>query len=222
MRILVVEDDLDIQESIAKGLKAACFAVDTASDGEKGHYLARLNDYDAIVLDYMLPKKNGFEICRDLRKSGKKMPILMLSVCANTDDKVTLLEAGVDDYMTKPFSQNELLARIRALLRRPAISCLEIMSIGDITIDSKRQTVMCGDQSIYLTRKEFSLLEYLARNQGYVLSRGMIMEHVWDQDSDPFSNTIEAHIGNLRKKLGRSGQRVIHTVPGRGYKAEVY
>lgn len=222
MRILVVEDDLDIQESLAKSFKAACFAVDTASDGEKGSYLARINDYDLIVLDYMLPKKTGLDICRELRTIGKSVPIIILSVRSHTEDKVTLLEAGVDDYLTKPFSQHELLARVRALLRRPAMTYIETITIGDITIDSKRQTVRCNDQVIYLTRKEFGLLEYLARNQGYVLSRGMIMEHVWDQDSDPFSNTIEAHIGNLRKKLGHMGHRIIHTIPGRGYKLEAY
>lgn len=220
MRILIIEDDAMIQNSLATHLRAACFAVDTADTGDRGSVLARMNDYDLILLDYQLPNKDGKQILTEIRASGKTVPVLMLTVRFETGDKVEILNAGADDYLTKPFSMSELDARIRALLRRPKTITAEIITIGDMIIDSQKQTVRCGGKPIYLTRKEFGLLEYLARNEGYVISRGMIMEHVWDQDSDPFSNTIEAHILNLRKKLGRLGHQLIHTVPGRGYKVE--
>jgi DNA-binding response OmpR family regulator len=220
MRILVIEDDADIRSMLALHLKAASFAVDVIDCGEKGSYLARTNDYDLIIMDYILPKKEGPQICKEIRDSGKTTPIMMLSVRSTTYDKVTLLNLGADDYLHKPFSFEELNARIKALLRRPRDITHPVVTISDITIDSDKQLVTRGRKSIYLTRKEFSLLEYLARHQGMVVSRGMIMEHVWDLDSDPFSNTIEAHILNLRKKLGQKKQKVIYTVPGRGYKLD--
>ncbi len=220
MRVLLIEDDAHIRDIVAQHLRDISFAVDTTDDGERGSTLARLNDYDVIISDYMLPKKDAKQIIEEVRGHKKTTPILVLTVRSETTDKVEILDAGADDYLTKPFSLNELEARVRALLRRPKILQANIITIGDITIDTRRQIVMCGKKSIYLTRKEFSLLEYLARNQGSVVSRGMIMEHVWDQESDPFSNTIEAHILNLRKKLGRSHQKIIHTVPGRGYKLD--
>ncbi len=218
MRILIVEDDTDIRVALAANLKAASYAVDIAEDGEKGSYLARANDYDLVILDYILPKRDGYRICRDIRESQKAMPILMLSVKGTIDDKVDLLDAGADDYLPKPFSFEELNARVKALLRRPREIKNPIIIAGDMTIDSDKQSVTRGNKGIYLTRKEFALLEYLARNKGRVVSRGQIMEHVWDMGSDPFSNTIEAHILNLRKKLGVRKQKLIHTVPGRGYK----
>lgn len=219
MRILVVEDNPVIQEALVLQLRAACFAVDTTDCGEKGSFLARTNDYDLVILDYMLPKKDGRTICKEIRSSGKTMPIIMLTVRQDVEDKVDLLDQGADDYIGKPFSFDELHARIKALLRRPREIQPHIIMIGDITIDSNKQLVLRGKREIYLTRKEFSLLEYLAQHRGNVVSRGMIMEHVWDQNSDPFSNTIEAHILNLRKKLG-SKKPLIHTVPGRGYRFE--
>lgn len=219
MRILVVEDNPVIQEALVLQLRAACFAVDTTDCGEKGSFLARTNDYDLVILDYMLPKKDGRTICKEIRSSGKTMPIIMLTVRQDVEDKVDLLDQGADDYIGKPFSFDELHARIKALLRRPREIQPHIIMIGDVTIDSNKQLVLRGKREIYLTRKEFSLLEYLAQHRGNVVSRGMIMEHVWDQNSDPFSNTIEAHILNLRKKLG-SKKPLIHTVPGRGYRFE--
>ena len=220
MRILVIEDDPMIQKHVVDALKDACFAVDATGEGDEGSRLARLNDYDLVILDYMLPGKNGNEICDDIRSSGKYMPILMLTVRSELDHKVSMLDHGIDDYLSKPFELGELLARVRALLRRPRQSVLPVIRVGDLTIDAGKQLVRCGKREVYLTRKEFSLLEYLARNQGLVVSRAALMEHVWNMESDPFSNTIEAHILNLRKKLADMRQKLIHTVPGRGYKLE--
>lgn len=221
MRILVIEDDPDVRGALAACLAAESFAVDEAADGAEGYYLARLNDYDLIVTDYLLPKKDGLELCADLRSLGKPVPILVLSVKSTVPDKVALLEQGADDYLTKPFSYEELVARVRALLRRPPQIEQAVIVVGDVTIDSARQIVRCGAKDVYLTRKEFSLLEYLAQRQGTVVSRSMLMEHVWNMERDLFSNTIEAHILNLRKKLGgRARSKLIHTVPGRGYKLE--
>lgn len=218
MRILVIEDDTEIRLALTANLKSASYAIDATHCGEKGSYLARANEYDLIILDYMLPKKDGRRVCRDIRESQKSTPIIMLSVRAATDDKIEMLNSGADDYLAKPFSFEELHARIKALMRRPPVVKNPIIVAADITIDADRQSVSRGKKELYLTRKEFSLLEYLARNKGRVVSRGQIMEHVWDLGSDPFSNTIEAHILNLRKKLGVRKQKLIHTVPGRGYK----
>lgn len=218
MRILVIEDDTEIRLALTANLRAASYAVDATHCGEKGSYLARANEYDLILLDFMLPKKDGYRVCRDVRESQKNTPIIMLSVRGTTDDKIDMLNSGVDDYLSKPFSFEELHARIKAILRRPPEVRNPIIIAGDLTIDADKQSVLRGSKEIYLTRKEFSLLEYLARNKGRVVSRGQIMEHVWDLNSDPFSNTIEAHVLNLRKKLGIRKQKIIHTVPGRGYK----
>lgn len=218
MRILIVEDDKEIAEFIKLGLENESFAVDVAYDGEKGSYFARTNDYDLIVLDNSLPKKNGGEVCKEIRKAGKTMPILILSVHNSIDHKTTLLDIGADDYVTKPFSFRELISRIRALLRRPNKVEDSILVVGDLSLDVHKQTVIRDGKGIYLTRKEFSLLEFLMKHKGRVLSRGMLLEHVWDIGTDPFSNTIEAHIMNLRKKIhmGRK-QELIHNIPGRGY-----
>ncbi len=219
MHVLVVEDDKEINDFLRVSLEAECFAVDTAFDGETGSYLARSNEYDLIVLDNILPKKEGRIACREIRESGKTTPIIMLSVKSETVTKVDLLNAGADDYMTKPFSLEELLARMRALLRRPKHIESEVLSIEDLVIDIKRHTVKRANKELYLTRKEFVLLTYLLKNAGAAMSRGMIMEHVWNMDIDPFSNTIESHILSLRKKVdARSKKKLIRTVPGIGYK----
>jgi DNA-binding response OmpR family regulator len=219
MHILVVEDEKEISDFLRVSLEAECFAVDTAFDGETGSYLARTNNYDLIILDNILPKKEGRLACKEIRDAGKTTPIIMLSVKSETVTKVDLLNAGADDYMTKPFSLDELLARMRALLRRPKEMENEILSIDDLTIDPKKHTVRRGNKEIYLTRKEFVLLSYLLKNAGSAMSRGMIMEHVWDMNIDPFSNTIESHILSLRKKIdAKSKKKLIQTVPGIGYK----
>jgi DNA-binding response OmpR family regulator len=222
MRALVVDDEKELREALAENLRTECFAVDTASDGTDASYLARTNEYDIIILDNMLPEKSGVAVCADIRKVGRNVPIIILSVLADSWQKVELLNAGADDYLSKPYSFDELMARIRALLRRPVDVIGDVITIDDLVLDTKQQTVKRGGDGAYLTRKEFSLLEYLMRHQGAVLSRGMIMEHVWDMSNDPFSNTIESHIRGLRKKIeGKGRRKLIHTVPGRGYKIDV-
>ncbi|HYF28844.1 MAG TPA: response regulator transcription factor [Candidatus Paceibacterota bacterium] len=219
MRILVVEDEEKIANFLKESFEADFFAVDVARDGEQGSYLARINDYDLIVLDNLLPKKEGAQVCRDIRTAGKQVPILIVSVRTSTDDKVDLLDAGADDYLTKPFALEELMARVRALLRRPPELEGDVLQIEDIILDSKTGTVHKGTKELHLTRKEFMLLQYLMRNAGIVLSRGMILEHVWDMNVDIFSNTIESHIMSLRKKVGDRGRnRLIQTISGRGYR----
>lgn len=219
MRILVVEDEAKIARFLKESLEAEYFAVDTAEDGEKGSYFGRTNEYDLVVLDNMLPKKEGIQVCKELRTAGRTMPILIVSVRTGTLDKVDLLDAGADDYLTKPFALEELLARVRALLRRPTRLEDDVLQIESIVLDSKSGVVMQDGKAINLTRKEFMLLQYLMRNEGIVLSRGMILEHVWDMSVDIFSNTIESHILSLRKKLGDRGDaRIIQTVSGRGYR----
>lgn len=219
MRVLVVEDEEGIARFLKAGLESEYFAVDVAEDGERGSYLARTNDYDIIILDNMLPGKNGAEVCDDIRKSGRNTPIIMLSARAEMSIKVELLNKGADDYLTKPFSLEELLARIRALLRRPAHVAPDLLEIEDLVLDTKKHLVTRKGKEIYLTRKEFMLLEYLLRNKGTAVSRGMILEHVWDINVDPFSNTVESHILNIRKKVNDKGRKnLIHTLPGIGYK----
>jgi len=220
MRILIVEDEKDISRFLKSGLEAESFVVDVAEDGERGSYFARTNDYDVIVLDNLLPKKMGLQVCEEIRKESISTPILMLSVKSETTTKVDLLNAGADDYLTKPFSLDELLARVRALLRRPEKIVGQIFTIDDLTVDTSKQLVKRTHKEIYLTRKEFALLDYLLRNQGAVVSRGMILEHVWDMHVDPFSNTIEAHITSLRKKVDTKPKKLIRTVPGRGYRID--
>jgi DNA-binding response OmpR family regulator len=221
MKLLIVEDEVEILGFLKKSLESECYVVDTAADGERGSYLARTNDYDLIILDNIMPKKTGLEVCCEIRKDGKNTPILVLSVKSETTTKVDLLNAGADDYLTKPFSLDELLARIKALLRRPEQIRSEVLQIDDLVLDVSRHEVRRDDRQINLTRKEFMLLHYMMKNQGSVLSRSMIMEHVWDMSVDPFSNTIESHIVSLRKKVDIPGKKkLIRTIPGRGYKIE--
>ncbi len=222
MRILVVEDEKEIRNFLKKSLEAECFAVDAAADGEEGLRLARNNDYDLLLLDNIMPKKSGKDMCTELRAVKCAVPILMLSVKSEATTKADLLNAGADDYLTKPFSIDELMARIRALLRRPKKIETEIYEIDDLVLSDSRHLVTRGGQEIYLARKEFALLKYMLQNKEIVLSRSMIMEHVWDMGADPFSNTIEAHINSLRKKIDLPDKnKLIHTVAGRGYKIDI-
>ena len=222
MRTLIVEDEKDICDFLKKSLESECYVVDTAFDGEEGLRLIQTSSYDIVILDNNMPKKTGLEVCKELRAEGNSVPILMLSVQSETTTKVDLLNAGADDYLTKPFSIDELNARIKALLRRPKEIESEDLRIDDLFLDLNRHIVTRGEKEIYLTKKEFTLLQYLLRNKGIVLSRSMIMEHVWDMNVDPFSNTIESHIMSLRKKLDLpKHKKLIHTVSGRGYKIDV-
>jgi DNA-binding response OmpR family regulator len=216
-----VEDDANLIEQLKKNLEAQTFAVDIARNGTDGSYLARVNDYDIIILDDFLPKKNGIEVCQDIRNANKTTPIIIVSETTDIKEKIALLHEGADDHIVKPFSFDELLARIRAILRRPAIKHKPILDIDVVKLDCHNQQVTRGEKQVYLTRKEFALLEYLMRNKGSVVSRGMIMEHVWNDQTDPFSNTIESHILNLRKKIDSKRRRLIHNVPGRGYKIDI-
>lgn len=220
MRLLIVEDDNNINELLAAALRAEGYAVDAALDGERGYFLASTNSYDLLILDYNLPGLNGREIIQKLRQEGKELPILMLTVQNALDDKVDILTLGADDYLTKPFALSELLARLKALLRRPETWRGHTLKLKNLELDPDRFLVTKNGKRIALSSKEFSLLEYLMQHQGQVMSRQEIMEHVWDENADPFSNTIEAHISNLRKKLETKQDKFIYTVPNRGYKAE--
>lgn len=222
MKLLIIEDDIITAEFMKTGFEASSHTVDIAHNGSDGSYIARVNHYDAIIIDYSLPGKNGMKVCEEIRAAGQTTPILFLSAVGEITKKITALEKGADDYMTKPFSFDELLARIRALARRPHTLETTILTAGDLSLDTERQVAVRAGITIYLTRKEYTLLEYLMQKQGTILSRGMIMEHVWNADSDPFSNTIEAHILNLRKKVNVGRRKdIIRNIPGRGYTIDV-
>ena len=218
MKLLIIEDDSSIRNVLRMSLENSCFIVDTAEDGDQGSYMARTNNYDLIILDNVLPKKLGKMVCKEIRESGKNTPIIMLSMKSDILEKVSVLDSGADDYMTKPFSYEELLARIRALTRRPKNIAEKIFKVKDIELNSDKYIVIKSGIEIELTKKEFGLLEYLMTNKEKVVSRGQIMENVWDINADPFSNTIESHIVNIRKKIGDVNKRIIKNIPGRGYK----
>jgi len=222
MRLLLIEDEKDIAEFVKSNLETEFYTVDVAFDGERGSFLARTNEYDLIICDYVLPKQNGPEVVKEIREDKKHVPIIMLTVKSEIEDKMNLFNLGVDDYLTKPFLFEELLAHIKAVLRRPPQRENQILKIDDLLVDSDRHLVKRGRQVINLTRKELSLLEYLLKNRGRVISRIVIMEHVWDANADPFSNTIESHVANLRRKINLPGKKeLIHTISGRGYKADL-
>ena len=218
MRILVVEDEPRMANVIARGLREQSYAVDVAQDGDDGLYQCSINDYDLIVLDVLLPQRDGFEVCRELRARGTATPVLMLTARAAVDDRITGFEAGADDYLTKPFSFRELLARIHALLRRDSHLLPDEIEIGDLIINSASHRVSRAGSSIQLTAKEYALLEYLARRAGQLVSRADIAAHVWDNDFDPFSNTIEVYMNRLRKKIDDGHlTKLLHTRRGEGY-----
>ena len=219
MNILVVEDNKETLSFLKETLKEEGFVVDSAEDGQYGLEKALRNDYDILLLDNMLPRKTGPEICAEMRKNGKNTRILMLSVNNEPDIKVKALNLGADDYLSKPFSMSELLARLRALLRRPEKIKKDIMKADTVSMDLKNKTVRRSGKEINLTPREFALLEYFMRNRGKVISRMEILEHVWDMNADLFTNTVETHISNIRKKLGgRDRNHIICTVAGAGYK----
>jgi len=216
--VLLVEDDPRIARFVAQGLREQAYAVDVTADGEDALYKAAVNDYDAVILDVMIPERDGFEVCRELRAAGSSVPVLMLTARDAIQDRVTGLDAGADDYLTKPFEVAELLARLRALLRRGHIVRPAHIHIADLVIDTQAHRVTRGGRLIELTAKEYALLEYLAREQGRVLSRAEIAEHVWDENFDSFSNLIEVNINRLRRKMDDGfALSLIHTRRGEGY-----
>lgn len=221
MRILIVEDDDGIRDILAESLRTESFAVETARDGEEGLLRAERERYDLILLDYLLPKRDGAALCGALRSRHVETPVLVLSARHEISDKLKLFDVGADDYLTKPFSYKELVARIRAILRRPLQIEAALITCGDVSIDSEHQTVRCRRREVRLTRKEFALLEFLASRQGEVVTREMITDHVWAGRAEFFSNTIETHIFNLRRKLAAGRRTKILTVPGRGYRLYV-
>lgn len=221
MRILLIEDDVAIASSLKEGLEDEAYAVDVAHDGDEGYRTAAANDYDAIILDIMLPSMNGYEVCRSLRQDGKHTPILMLTARDTERDIVEGLDTGADDHLAKPFSFEVLLARLRALLRRPNEKLDEILRVGDLALDPSLKKVTRAAQDISLTTKEYAVLEYLMRNAGKVLSKEQIIAHVWDFDADVLPNNVELFIMFLRRKIDKPfGSKLIHTVPGFGYKLE--
>ena len=222
MRLLLIEDEPNIINFLKPSLESQHFAVDVAEDGEVGSYMARMNNYDIIVLDNILPNKSGLEICKEIRQTGDNVPIIVLSVRTETNIKVNLLNAGADDYLSKPFSIDELFARIRALLRRPQGLKGAILQLDNLTLDTSLQRATRGGKVLELSNKQMTLLEYMMRNKGSMLSRAMIMEHVWDMSVDPFSRTIDMHIQNLRKKIDLPEmKKLIHTQPRQGYRIDV-
>jgi heavy metal response regulator len=217
MRILVVEDEKKIAGFIKRGLKEEGYAVDVAADGDEGYELASVNDYDLIILDIMLPKCDGVTLCKKLRAEKLEAPIIMLTAKTAVQDKVTGLDAGANDYLTKPFAFEELLARMRVLLRR-AVQPATRLQVADLALDLLSHKVARADRDIILSSREFALLEYLMRNAGTVVTRTMISEHVWDIDFDTSTNVIDVYINYLRNKIDADfDQKLIQTIRGRGY-----
>ncbi len=218
MRILIVEDNQKLAGYIKKALEQKSYTADCVYDGEAGEKRAILCEYDLLVLDIMLPQKDGIAVCRDLREKNINIPIIMLTAKDELGDKIEGLDSGADDYLIKPFELEELLARVRALLRRPKEKKGEILTARDISVDSASYTITKGGKALPLTLKEYSVLEYMIRNKGRVLTRDQILEHCWDFAFDSFSNIVDAFIKQLRKKLNDNNEKYIKTVRGIGYK----
>ncbi len=219
MRILVIDDDRRLCSVIRRGLLEEAYAVDLAYDGEEGEYLAEVNPYDLIILDIMLPNKDGIQVCRELRAKKINTPILMLTAKDTVEDRVRGLDTGADDYLVKPFAFNELLARVRALLRREGTSKSPELRVGDLTLNALTRQIWRGQRLIELTTKEYVILEYLMRHPNVVVTRTMIEEHAWDYDFDSLSNLVDVYIRRLRRKIDTEGEdSLIQTVRGAGYR----
>jgi len=218
LRILLVEDEPNAARILAKGLREESYAVDVAPDGEAALDQTFLNDYDLIILDVMLPRKSGFEVCRQLRASGSDVPVLMLTARDAVEARIEGLDSGADDYLAKPFDFDELLARMRALLRRKPALFPEVIEVADLSIDTRARRASRDSRDIDLTAKEYALLEYLARHADEVVGRADIAEHVWDETYDPFSKVIEVFIQRLRRKIDEGHEvKLIRTRRGEGY-----
>lgn len=203
---------------LAKGLREQAYAVDVVGDGEEALYRASINDYDLIILDVMLPRRDGFAVCRSLRGAGSAVPVLMLTARDAVADRVAGLDTGADDYLSKPFDFHELLARVRALLRRGPVLRKESIKIADLVIDTQARRVRRAGRSVELTAKEYALLDFLARHANQVVGRAEIAEHVWDENFDPFSNLIEVYIQRLRRKMDDGhARKLLRTIRGEGY-----
>lgn len=221
MHILVVEDDRKVASFISKGLTEEGYVVDVALDGEEGSLKASVGEYDIIVLDVMLPERSGYELARELRREGSTTPVIMLTARDSTEDIVRGLDAGADDYLTKPFSFDELLARIRALLRREGVDRTQVLRYQDLEIDHRRHRASRGNRVLDLTPKEFQLLEHFLLHPEQVVTRTELLEKVWELEFDPESNVVDVHVGNLRRKLTLDGEpHMIDTVRGVGYRLE--
>jgi len=218
VRVLLVEDEPRVAGFIAKGLREKAYAVDIAPDGQEALYRAEVNQYDLIILDVMLPLKDGYAVCRELRRAGLRTPILMLTARDAVEDRVAGLDCGADDYLTKPFDFKELLARLRALARRTADIRPEIIRVADLALDTASHAVTRAGRPVTLTAKEYALLEFLMRNQNCVVNREQIAQHVWDENFDPFSNIIDVYIRRLRTKIDSGfAPALIYTRRGAGY-----
>jgi heavy metal response regulator len=217
MRILVIEDEKKVAAFIKRGLEQESYAVDTVYDGIDGQHYAEVNEYDAIILDIMLPGKSGMEVLKDIKAAGVTAPVLLLTARDTVEDRVKGLDLGADDYLTKPFAFEELLARLRVLLRRGAYGA-PMLQFGDLSLDPATRKAKRGDTEVELTVKEYALLEYLLRNPDRVLTRTLIAEHVWDQSFDNETNVVDVYINHLRSKVDKDpAKRLIHTVRGVGY-----
>jgi two-component system copper resistance phosphate regulon response regulator CusR len=222
MRVLIVEDDRQLRHAVARGLREDSYAVDQAADGEHALELAAAHEYDAIILDILLPSVDGIEVCRRLRQSGNVAPILMLTALDAVENRIAGLDAGADDYLTKPFDFGELQARLRALTRRRGEVLAPDLVIGDLVVDTRRHVARRGDREISLTAKEFAFLQHLARNAGRIVSRAELMAHVWDDSKESYSNIIDVYASRLRRKID-DGERVplFSTHRGAGYLLDV-
>ena len=219
MKILVVEDDRKVAGFIEQGLREEGYAVDIAPDGEEGTMLAHVYDYDVIILDVVMPKKSGLQVASELRREGRGTPILMLTARDTTEDIVRGLDVGADDYLTKPFRFDELLARVRALVRRGGARRTELLTYGTLELDRLKHKVHVSGKPLDLSPKEFHLLEHFLLHPEEVVRRTELLEKVWDMHFDPESNVVDVHVGNLRRKLRKAaGQELIHTVRGVGFK----
>jgi two-component system copper resistance phosphate regulon response regulator CusR len=217
MRLLFAEDDQQLRETVARGLREQAFAVDAVGDGSAAVAQAAVNDYDAVILDIVMPKRDGLEVCKELRRRRMSVPILLLTARDSVEDKITGLDAGADDYLTKPFAFGELLARVRALTRRREAMVPATLLVGDLEVDTRRQTARRGSREIPLTAKEYAFVEHLARNAGRIVSRAELVAHVWDENHEPMANVLDVYVSRLRRKIdGGEAVALLHIRRGAG------